>query len=520
MKHRLVKSTAVVSVLTLLSRVFGLLRDVVFARFLGASQGPGMDAFLVALRLPNFVRRLFAEGAFSQAFVPVFADARARGDLDQVRTLARDVAGTLGLTLTLLTLLAMLAAPLLVAIFAFGFLGQPQKFDLTVELLRVTLPYVVFISLAALAGGVLNTYGRFGIPAFTPVILNLCLIACAVWLAPRFAQPVEALAWGVFAAGLLQLAVQLPALARLRLLAWPRWAWQQPQVQTIRRSMLPALFGSSVTQVNLLFDIVVASALTTGSISWLYYSDRLIEFPLGVFGMAIATVILPELSRHFVAAEREDFSRLLDWALRWVILLGLPATVGLMALAMPLLATFFLYGKFTLQDTHMSALSLITYGLGLLAYLMIKVLTPGFYARQDNHTPVRSGVVAMVSNVVLVLLIVVPWAYWGIPGPHAGLALATSLAAYINAALLLRVLRRQGVYRPESGWRRFLLQVVAASGGMAALLLVSVPTLQEWVEWGLWMRVSRLLFWVVAGAGCYLMVLLALGWRPAAMKLR
>ncbi|MFA5529443.1 MAG: murein biosynthesis integral membrane protein MurJ [Thiohalomonadaceae bacterium] len=512
----LLRSTATVGGLTMISRVLGFIRDVVIARVFGA--GLGTDAFFVAFKIPNFMRRLFAEGAFSQAFVPVLSEYKARRSGDEVRTLIADAAGTLGGFLTLLSVAGMLGAPWLVMLFAPGFIDEAEKFALTTELLRVTFPYLLFISLAALAGGVLNTYSRFAVPAVTPVWLNISLIAAALFAAPYFEQPVQALAWGVFIAGVLQLAFQLPAIARLGLLARPRWGWQDPGVRRILKLMLPAIFGSSVAQVNLLLDTIIASFLVTGSVSWLYYSDRLVEFPLGVFGVALGTVILPNLSRQHAEAVPEDFARTLDWAVRWVLLIGVPATVGLMLLAGPMLTSLFHYGAFTDQDARMATLSLVTFSLGLVAFMLVKVLAPGFYARQDTRTPVRFGVYSMVFNMAVNLLIIVPLAMVGVSGLHAGLALATSLAAFLNAGLLFRRLRAERVWRPAPGWGRFTLRLVLANGAMGVVLWLSAGSLEQWLAMGGAERVLRLAVLIATGAAVYGVVLLALGTRLAELR--
>lgn len=461
MSGRLLKSTATVGGMTLISRILGFARDVVIAGAFGA--GPAADAFFVAFRIPNFLRRLFAEGAFAQAFVPVLLEYREQRARAQVQRLVNHVTGTLGVGLALLTVAGVLAAPWLVMVFAPGFIGEPERYGLTVAMLRITFPYLAFISLTALAGAILNSHGRFAVPAFTPVFLNIVLILCATLVAPCWDQPVMALAWGVFVAGLVQLGFQVPFLLRLGLLPRPRPRRRDPGVRRILKLMPPALFGSSVAQINLLFDTLIASFLVTGSVSWLYYSDRLVEFPLGVFGIALATVILPKLSRDVARASPETFSHTLDWGLRLVLLIAVPASLGLALLAGPVLATLFQYGAFSGQDTAMAARSLMAYALGLPAFLLIKVLVPGFYARMDAKTPVKIGVVAMFANLVCSLLLVLPLA-------HAGLALATSVSAYVNGGLLLHRLRRDGVYRPVSDWGWFALRVGAAGAGLAAML--------------------------------------------------
>jgi len=514
----MLKATAKVGSWTLVSRVLGLLRDIVFARYFGA--GPGTDAFFVAFKIPNFFRRLFAEGAFSQAFVPVLGEYKAQRDHAEVRSLVSAVSGTLGGILFALTVIAMLGAPGLVVVFAPGFLDDPAKFALTGELLRITFPYLMLISLTALAGAVLNSYGRFGIPAFTPVLLNVSLIAAAVWFAPQLdeSRQVVALAWGVFAAGVAQLVFQLPFLARLRLLRWPRWGWRDEGVQRILRLMLPAIFGSSVAQINLLFDTIIASFLVTGSVTWLYYSDRLVEFPLGVFGIALATVILPSLSEQHARSSPQQFARTLDWALRWVVLVGTPATLGLIMLAGPILTALFQHGDFAATDVVMARLSLMAYGLGLLGFILVKVLAPGFYARQDTRTPVRIGVIAMVANMGLNIIFVVPLAWFEVPGAHAGLALATSLAAFLNAGLLFRGLVRGGIFHAQPGWGRLALQCLLACAAMALLLWWLSDPAELWSARSISQRLVHLLLQVGAGIVAYFAVLHLLGLRLGALR--
>jgi len=373
-------------------------------------------------------------------------------------------------------------------------------------MLKLTFPYLILISLAAFMGSILNSYGRFGAPAFTPVLLNIVLISCAVYLAPHLEMPVMALAWGVLFAGVIQLGFQLPHLGRLKLLVWPRWGWHDSGVRRIMTLMLPALFGVSVAQINLLLDTVLASFLKDGSVSWLYYSDRLMEMPLGVFGIAIATVILPSLSRKHASQNQEAFSDTLDWAVRIIMLIGVPASIALIVLASPLLVTLFHYGEFSTQDVAKSTLSLRAYSLGLLGFMLIKVLAPGYYARQDTKTPVKIGMIAMVTNMAINLALIVPFA-------HTGLALATSLAAFLNAGLLFRGLRKAGVFRPASGWGIFLLRLVLASAAMVAVVMWLDRDVAQWLAWGWRDRVIWLALLVVAGVATYLITLLLAGLR-------
>jgi putative peptidoglycan lipid II flippase len=521
--RKLFAGTATVGGMTLISRVLGLLRDMVFAR-LGVDAG--MDAFFVAFKIPNFMRRLFAEGAFSQAFVPVLSEYRARGDHAEVKLLVDRVAGTLGGFIGLLVLVGVLVSPVLVLVFAPGFWSDPAKFELTAYMLRFTFPYLLFMTLVAFAAGILNSYGRFGAAAFTPVWLNVVLIGTALLVAPRLDEPMVALAWGVLAAGVVQLLFLLPALARLRLLPRPRWGLGDAGVGKVLKLMLPGIIGSSVAQINLLLDTLLASFLVTGSVSWLYYADRLVEFPLGVFGVALATVILPTLAKAHSQASPQRFSRTLDAGLRWVLLIGLPAAAGLVMLAGPVLSSLFQYDDFSQQDVDMAALALVGYGVGLPAFMLVKVLAPAFYARQDNRTPVRIAVRALLANMVMNVVFVVPLVLLEIPGAHAGLALATALAGYLNAGLLWVDLRRQGVYRPAPGWSRLLLQILFAVAVMVTLLALAALQGQAWAALSGSERVLRISALVVLGAAAYLLALRLVGvrlatlWAPAADSAR
>jgi putative peptidoglycan lipid II flippase len=486
---KLLRSSLVVSMMTMLSRIFGLARDMVVAYFFGAAEGA--DAFFLAFRIPNFFRRLFAEGAFAQAFVPVLTDYKENRTREEVRALIGKSAGSLGTILILLTLAGVLGAAAILGIFAPGFVyhGDTDKFDLAVDMLRLTFPYLFLISMTALSGAVLNTYEKFAVPSFTPVLLNLSLIACAVLLRPYLDVPVMALAWGVLIAGVAQLTFQLPFLARENLLPLP-----------------PALFGASVSQINLLVDTLLASFLETGSLSWLYYSDRLLELPLALFGITIATVILPSLSREHATRSDDIFSDTLNWALRLVLLFGVPATVALVYLAEPLIAALFYQGELTVRDVTMSSYSLAAYGVGLLGHMMVKVLAPGYFARQDTRTPVRYGIFALLANIVLNFVLV--WQF-----KHVGLAMATSMSAFLNAGLLLFGLLRSDVLRFSRGWTLFLLRVSIASLAMLLLLWLILPDMSYWISEGFVSRMVTIVLICLAGAVSYAAVLLCTGFR-------
>ena len=511
----LLGSSFVVSMGTMLSRVLGLARDVVLANLLGAA--PNADAFFVAFKIPNFLRRLFAEGAFAQAFVPVLTETREQGSHDAVKALVNRVAGVLGGSLFVLTALAMVMAPWVALIFAPGFSRDVAKLALTADLIVWTFPYLFFISLTGFCGAILNTYGRFAVPAYTPVLLNLSLIAAAVFWAPTMPEPALGLAMGVMLAGVLQLLFQLPSLHALKLTPKPVWDTQDAGVRKILMLMVPALFGVSVSQINLLFDTVLASLLPNGSVAWLYYSDRLTELPLGVFAIAIATVILPALSALNTRAAADEFSQTLTWAVRNVLLIAVPATVALWLLAEPILTALFQYGAFTTNDVTMAAASLRAYTLGLGAFMLIKVLAPGYYARQDMKTPVKIGIVAMVSNMVLNVLFVFPL-MWYFDMGHVGLALATSASAWINAALLYRGLRRGGIPLTGVFDIRYMLRLLVAVTVMAGVIYVSVPDLRDWFAADMSWRVTRLLMIVTAGAVSFAGVLALLGLRVAEIK--
>ena len=518
----LLRSSGVVSFFTMLSRFMGLARDIIFARVIGAEALA--DVFFVAFKIPNFFRRLFAEGAFAQAFVPVLGEYREKGSQAALRDLANRVFGTLGLSLLLLTLVVVLASPLLAALFApKWYLNDPFKFNATAEMLRITFPYLLFISMTGVAGGILNSYDRFAVPAFTPLLLNMSMIFAALIAAPWFDQPTYALAWGVFAAGIIQFVFQLPFLARIHMLPVPVVDWRHPGVKKILALMGPAIFGVSVSQINLLLDTMLATFLPTGSVSWLYYSDRLSELPLGVFAVAIATVILPNLSRHHSASSTEAYSQTLDWALRMVLLIAVPAAAALMLLAEPILATLFLYGDvMTARDISMATYSLRAYSLGLVAFMLIKVLAPGFFARQDMRTPVRIGVIAMVANMFLNLLFVLPLHhYWQVG--HVGLALATSVSAFLNAGLLFYALRKKAIYAPSRSWLRFMLGLLVAVTAMLAVLMLSAAqfdalNVSVWQQLSWWQRSVNIGFICGAGFGAYLAILWLSGMRPSDLR--
>lgn len=506
----------IVSAMTLISRVLGLVRDVVVANLMGA--GSSADVFFFANKIPNFLRRLFAEGAFAQAFVPVLTEYQEKHTQEETRELLSKVAGTLGLLVTIVTLFGVIGSPVLSALFGGGWFvawlnNEPDgaKFELATVVLKITFPYLWFITFTALAGSILNTRGRFAVSAFTPVFLNVAIIAAAIFFAPDAERPEIVLAWGVFCGGLIQFLFQIPFLLREKALVRPSWGWHHPGVVKIRTLMIPALFGVSVSQINLLFDTFIASFLMTGSISWLYYSDRLLEFPLGLFGIAIGTVILPALSRNFVNAEGEGFGKTMDWGIKAILLLGLPAMMGLIVLAKPMLMVLFMRGAFTANDVDMASYSLMAYGSGLLSFMLIKVLAPGYYSRQDTKTPVRYGIIAMVTNMGFNLIFAVPFGY-------VGLAVATSMSALLNATLLYRGLHIAGVYRISRATFVFFAKAVVSTVLMVLVLYYLLPSQAVWLNWSLFERGKALFGLIAIGAVSYFISLLVLGIRPWSLK--
>lgn len=501
----LLQSLVKVSGLTLFSRILGFVRDALIARLFGA--GVATDAFFVAFKLPNLLRRLFSEGAFSQAFVPMLSAYRHGKSRDEARAFIGGVAARLGLGLTVLSALGMLAAPLLVWLMAPGFSRQPATFGLTVDLLRVTLPYILLISLSSLAGGVLNAWDRFALPALIPALLNLTMIGFALGLAGHFHPPVMTLAWATFAGGCLQLALPLAGLAKLGLLARPRLAGDDGAAWRAVWRVGPAIFSVSVSQVALLINSTFASFLPAGSVSWMYYADRLMEFPTGVLGAALGTILLPALSRCAVAHDDAGYSALIDWGMRLTLLLAAPATVGLALLAGPLTTTLFGYGRFGLHDAAMTRQALVAYALGLIGLILVKVLAPGFFARQNIRTPLRIGLTTLAVTIALDLLLV-----W--PLHHAGLALAIGLSSCLNGWLLVSALKRTGHYRPAPGWPRFLLQLALALAVLAAVLAAGLTLLPSGREALATTRVATLTALIGSGALCYFAALFALGVRP------
>ena len=531
--NRLLRSAAVFSSMTFLSRLSGLVRDQVYGIFFGANAA--MDVFFIAFRIPNFMRRLSAEGSFQMAFVPVLAEYKEKHGQDAVKALIDRVAGTLAAALLVLTAGVLLLAPQLAALLG-GKLDAGHQ-ALLADLLRITFPYALFISLASLVGSVLNSYGRFAVPALSPVLLNVAMIAAAIGLAPLMDYSVIALGWGVFAAGILQLAFQLPALAKLGLLPRPRLDLAHAGVRKIMKLMVPTLFGSSVAQFNLLFNTIVAAMLFSGSVSWLYFSDRMLEFPLGMFGVAIGTVILPHLSSRHAATDPDGFSRGLDWGFRLCLLIGIPACLGLVLCAGPLIATLFQYRSFTDFDTRMASWSLIAQSTAVPAFLLVKVLAPAFYSRQDTRTPVKSAVASVLVNAlctVLFLAAALAWTDAGraalakaggdwldalgqVPGLHALLALAIAVAGWANALQLAWYLRRAGVYRRQPGWGRWLRQIALASISMVAVLLVLRGLWTEWTPLAWWERGWRLAL-LVGGGATYAAMLWLQGLRPRDLR--
>ncbi len=501
----LLRALVTVSGLTFVSRILGYARDFVIARAFGA--GLYTDAFFVAFRIPNLLRRLFAEGAFSQAFVPVLAEHKNRSTPEETRVLIDGVATVLFVALAVTAAAGVAVSPLIVYLSAPGFAADPRKFELTVLMLRICFPYIAFISLVALAAGIFNTWNRFSVPAITPALLNVCFIVAALVFADHFDPPVVALAWGVFAGGIAQLAFQVPFLVRLGLL--PRWRLdlKHPGVRRVLKIMAPATFGVSVAQVSLLINTIFASFLPTGSVSWLYYADRLMELPAGMLGVALGTILLPSLSKYHADSNREEYARLLDWGLRLTFLLALPAAAALAVISLPLVASLFQYGRFGADDAWMTCRALVAYSIGLIGMILVKILAPGFYARQNVTTPVKIGIVTLIATQAMNFAFIVPF-------KHAGLALAIGLGACLNAALLYHLLKKQKIYTPQPGWPIFLLKVAASVGFMAVVLFSTMGEAAWWLHASWQLKIPAVLGLVALGGAAYGGCLLAFGFRP------
>lgn len=512
-KSKLFRSTLVVSTMTMLSRILGLVRDMVLMSVFGA--GGLMDAFLVAFKIPNFLRRLFAEGAFSQAFVPVLSEYKEKYSITEVQILISRVSGALLLILSMLTVVVILIAPWVITLFAPGFADQPEKFDTAAELLRLTFPYLLFISMTAFAGSILQSYGRFAAPAFAPVLLNLCMIGGALIFAPMLDTPIMALGYAVAISGLLQLLIQLPQLWQQKLLVAPKVNFQHEGVRRILKLMLPAIFGVSVTQINLLLNTVFASLMIGGSVSWLYAAERMSELPLGLIGVAIGTVILPSLSASEAKQDDASFKQTLDWAARLILLVGMPASAAMFVLADSLMQALFMRGEFTFNDAQMSGLALKSLAGGILGFMLIKIFAPAFFARQDTRTPVKIGIISVFANMLFSLLFIGIFYFFKLP-LHGGLALATTGASFVNAGLLYYFLQKRGIFSFGRHWKKMFAQFAIATVAMVAALYLMLPYFPS--QEAQWQRLIAIVIICALGAAVYGVVLLATGFRPRQLK--
>lgn len=508
------RSTFIVSAMTMLSRVLGLVRDVVLLNVFGA--GKDFDTFVVAFRIPNFFRRLFAEGAFSQAFIPVLTEYKSTKTHAEVQILISRVFGCLGTFMTTLTFIAMIAAPAILYVYAPGFHSDPEKFALATDMFRLTIPYLLFMSLTAFASSILNSYGSFSTPAFAPVLLNVTMIAAAWWLTPYMAEPIMALGWAVVVAGILQLAIQIPELWRKKLLIPPKVDFKHEGVDRIMKLMLPALFGVSVTQINLLLNTIWASFMQDGSVSWLYSAERMTELPLGLIGVAIGTVILPSLSARHAEQDQTKFRGMIDWAARVIMLVGIPASIALFMLSTPIIQALFQRGQFTVEDTQMTALALQCMSAGVISFMLIKVFAPGFYAQQDTKTPVRVGLMAVAANAILNVIFIGFFKLIDWQAEHMALALASSGSAMVNAGMLYFYLHKRNIFRFAGHWKKLSLQFAIANAVMIAVLWYGLTWYNG--EVSQWIRISEVLGLCVLGVLAYGLGLLATGFRPRHLK--
>ncbi len=505
MTKKLLKSSSIFVLMTLISRILGFIRDIVAASLFGT--GPGYDAFVLSFRIPNLMRRLFAEGAFLQAFIPVLSEYRLKETHKDVRQFVSYVTGNLGLILLIVSVFGVLETPFIIKVFAPGFSKGDVRIHIASEMLRITFPYIMFISLTALASGILNIYGRFAATAFSPVFLNISIISASLYLSEHCTIPEKSLAWGVALAGILQLGFMLFFVKQERLLVCPKINWHDPGVRQVLTLMLPAVFGAAVSQINFFIDTLFASFLSNGSFSWLYYSDRLMEFPLGVFGIGIATVMLPQLSSQYSTHSEAAFSATLDWGIRNVLLIGVPSAIGMYVLAGPLLATLFQSGRFLPKDVWMSTKSLMAYALAVIGIMLVKILSTAFYARRDIRTPVQISVCTGIINILLNTFLIVPLA-------HVGLAISTSVTVLCNAIMLWLVLVRRGLYKRKSGWQTFMVRLGIANGTLYTIMALIVPDLELWISWPSKTRIYCLLPLIGFGVVIYIGILLIVGLRP------
>jgi putative peptidoglycan lipid II flippase len=516
---KLLKSTALVSAFTFVSRIFGFVRESVIARMFGASAAT--DAFLVAFRIPNLLRQLFSEGSFSTAFVPVLSDYKANRTPEEMRVFIDHVCGTLAAVLMIVVGLGILFAPFVVMIVAPGYWGNEAQSRLTTDLLRITFGYIFFVSLCGFAGGIMNTHRRFAVPALTPIFLNIAMIFGAVVLSKFCAVPIAGLAWGVLLGGLIQLVLQIPALMRLGLLPRPRWGWHDSGVKKVLTLMVPSIFGASVAQINMMVDVAIATFLVAGSVTWLSNADRLLQFPQGVFGVALSAVILPHLSGRVAKKDNAGFSASLDWALRMALIIAVPAMLTLIWLAEPVIWSIFGYGKYTAHDVNMAGWSLATLALGLPAFISVKVLAPGFFSRQDTKTPVKAAMTSLISNMFLNAVFVGAALHFSFFAPHAGLSLASAIAGYLNAGLLFYWLRKEKVFVAQPGWLAFAFQLTMAAITLSVLFAYARLHMVDWI--GPWQqaraghRLSAIVAAVAAGGVVYLGTLWLCGLNPRKM---
>ena len=516
-KARLLRSGMVSAAATFMSRILGMVRDIAIAQLLGA--GLMADVFFFANRIPNFFRRLFAEGAFAQSFVPVLTKSSKEEDASALKELIAKSAGTLGLIVLVISVIGMVASPVVTAIFGWGWFEaylndapDAEKFTQASTLLEITFPYLFFITLTALCSSVLNVHGSFAIPAITPCWLNITMIVVAYFIAPHFEDPNKVLAYGMVAGGVVQLIFQLPFIIKLGLMVRPKWGWSHPGVKRIRTLMIPALFGVSASQLNLLVNTVLASFLATGSISYLYYSDRLLEFPIGIFAVAISTVILPALSRVDIKTQHGNYVRTLDWGVRLVLLLGIPSALGIIALREPILRVIFMRGAFSEENVILSSHSLLASVSGLCAIMLVRVLVQGFAALQDTKTPVRCSIVAIIANICFNLILVWPLDY-------IGLALSTALAAFVNAGQLLYLLHKRDIYRVSSTTLLFIGKALISGIVMAVAVRYFSPDFSVWATMSTLTSIFYLAALIIGGALLFGLCCMALGIRPRHIKM-
>ncbi|MDC3386243.1 murein biosynthesis integral membrane protein MurJ [Gammaproteobacteria bacterium] len=513
-KKKFLRNTLIVSSFTMISRIFGYIRDAAIFIFISNSSG-ALDAFFVAFRIPNFFRRIFGEGALSTAYVPVLSDYKNNAKGNDAKEFINSSITYLCLILLIISIVGVAITPILIYLIAPGFVyAESGQYELSYSLLRITFPFMFFICLTAVLSSILNCYEKFSMPAFTPVIVNITLILSILFFSDNFDEPVYALAWGLIFGGFIQVVFLLYPLIKMGLFPKISFNKKHPGIKKIKELMLPMILGSSVTQINLIFDTIIASFLITGSIGWLYMSDRFIELPLALFGISIATVLLPKLSEYYNKSDCRSYNATFNWGLKIGIIISLPTSIGLILLAEPILITLLQYREFSVHDVNMTAIGMIAFAIGLPGMIGAKILITNFYSRKNTKYPVRAAVIAVICNFLLNIIFVIYLIKSEFDGAHAGLALATSISAYINFFLLFKTALKTKIIEIDLSIKKIFIKSMIASIIMATFILYFDLNLNTWINLNLVGRLSNLFFIITSSIILYLVLLVMFGIFP------